>query len=205
LDNLYNSTTSESDGAALAELLPTGSGSKKAAAQSLECYHFLVDHTSRQYVDKRKCRLHPLPLLTCEGNGNGGGDFTGSDPNIGAWARHIISVERKPPAGFSALKFNPKEEGEVDSDGEDDDDSEDEGVGSSDDSESESDTEPPEHKEPAAKRVKKDPEPVEVLGEALSRTSGASAAPGPSVSPSSWRDLKQAKVSKKAAAGAGRG
>jgi hypothetical protein len=39
--------------------------------------------------------LHPLPLLTAEGNGRGGGDFRGDDPQnlVGSWARDLISVE----------------------------------------------------------------------------------------------------------------
>ena len=37
-------------------------------------YRFIVNHTKRQYVDRDKSTvLHPLPLLTAEGNGRGGG------------------------------------------------------------------------------------------------------------------------------------
>jgi hypothetical protein len=37
--------------------------------------------------------MHPLPLLTAEGNGRGGGDIEDAPPVIGSWARDVISVE----------------------------------------------------------------------------------------------------------------
>ena len=63
-------------------------------------YNFIVNHTKKEYVDKRKVpdkdgwQIHPLPLLTCEGNGQGGGDFRGDSKLVGKWARDIISVEK---------------------------------------------------------------------------------------------------------------
>lgn len=45
-------------------------------------------------------KIHPLPLLTCEGNGRGGGDFRGDDDNVGAWARDRLSLEKEIPEGF---------------------------------------------------------------------------------------------------------
>lgn len=66
-----------------------------------EYYRYVVNHTKKQYVDKETVpsnggwAIHPLPLLTCEGNGRGGGDYRGEDTNeiIGSWARDVISVE----------------------------------------------------------------------------------------------------------------
>ena len=60
------------------------------------------------FVDKNKVpeiqgwdgtKIHPLPLLTSEGNGMGGGDFRGDDENeiVGSWARDVISVEKDSP------------------------------------------------------------------------------------------------------------
>jgi hypothetical protein len=94
-------------------------------------YPFIVNHTKKQYVDKRTMikfgenedwQIHPLPLLTCEGNGRGGGDYHpymktiealhGKSyevnlPNdgklIGSWARDVISVE-KSLNGFENFK-----------------------------------------------------------------------------------------------------
>jgi hypothetical protein len=86
-------------------------------ANSAREYPFLVNHTKRQFVDKRKVpkghdglQIHPLPLLTCEGNGRGGGDFHGESPLIGSWARDIISAEKTAPADFTELAFDLRED-----------------------------------------------------------------------------------------------
>ena len=72
-----------------------------------EEYQFVVNHTKKQFVDKNNIpeivgwegtKIHPLPLLTCEGNGRGGGDFRGDEKGIvGSWARDVISVEKDSP------------------------------------------------------------------------------------------------------------
>jgi len=77
---------------------------------------YLVNHDKKQFVDKTKVpkdkdgwRIHPLPLLTCEGNGRGGGDFRGDSELVGSWARDIISVESKKadiPKGYTELIFD---------------------------------------------------------------------------------------------------
>ena len=75
-------------------------------------YRYIVNHNKKQFVDKTKVpkqenfALHPLPLLTCEGNGRGGGDYRGESPLIGSWARDIISVEEVAPEGFEELVFD---------------------------------------------------------------------------------------------------
>lgn len=75
-------------------------------------YRYLVNHTKKQYVDKMTvpdndgCRIHPLPLLTCEGNGQGGGDFRGESDLIGSWARDVISVEKTIPEGYEFIVFD---------------------------------------------------------------------------------------------------
>lgn len=56
-------------------------------------YRFVVNHTKKQYADKSKWKMHPLPLLTAEGNGRGGGDIEDAPPVVGSWARDVISVE----------------------------------------------------------------------------------------------------------------
>ncbi len=84
-------------------------------------YRFILNHTKKMYVDKKdvpRCdwdktfRIHPLPLLTCEGNGRGGGDYHGEEEIVGSWARDIISMEREIPkayAGYTKLIFKLKE------------------------------------------------------------------------------------------------
>ena len=46
-------------------------------------------------VDVNGYRVHPLPLLTAEGNGRGGGDYWGSNQRfVGTWARDFIEPIR---------------------------------------------------------------------------------------------------------------
>jgi hypothetical protein len=77
-------------------------------------YPYIVNHTKKQFVDKDKVsanragyKIHPLPLLTCEGNGRGGGDYRPEDhPLIGIWARDVISVEKEKPDGYVEIAFD---------------------------------------------------------------------------------------------------
>jgi hypothetical protein len=85
---------------------------------------FIVNHDKKLFVDTTKVpvsdtwtnpdnpndtwtyKIHPLPLLTCEGNGRGGGDFGGDNQVVGTWARDLISVEPVEPKGYIELHFN---------------------------------------------------------------------------------------------------
>lgn len=67
---------------------------------------YVVNHTKRQYIvipPEGAWAIHPLPLLTAEGNGRGGGDFHGNDTFVGTWARDLISVTGIIPADFALL------------------------------------------------------------------------------------------------------
>jgi hypothetical protein len=83
-------------------------------------YRFIFNHDTKEFVDKSKCTvsevytdpkgneypytIHPLPLLTCEGNGRGGGDFRDeSNTFVGKWSRNRISVGNKILKGFSEI------------------------------------------------------------------------------------------------------
>lgn len=76
---------------------------------------FVINHTKKQFINKINVinnngwRVHPLPLMTCEGNGRGGGDYLGEDEIVGTWARDLISVSDKVPDGFTELKFTCEE------------------------------------------------------------------------------------------------
>jgi hypothetical protein len=76
--------------------------------KSAAMYPYIVNHTKRQYVDKRQLisSLHPLPLLTVEGNGRGGGDLHHAPPIVGSWARDVISVEQSVDEGFEQIAFD---------------------------------------------------------------------------------------------------
>ena len=72
--------------------------------KNTEKYRFIINHTKRQFVDKNSIkedkdgyRIHPLPFLTVEGNGRGGGDYFGRCELVGTWARDVISVEEFAP------------------------------------------------------------------------------------------------------------
>jgi hypothetical protein len=93
---------------------------------STDDYPYIVNHTKKLFVDKNNVpeivgwegtKIHPLPLLTSEGNGQGGGDFRGKDENeiVGSWARDVISVEKDSPKlttgtmDYTELIFDLKE------------------------------------------------------------------------------------------------
>lgn len=63
-------------------------------------YPYIVNHTKKEYVVK-KGMIHPLPLLTAEGNGRGGGDYKGQDEElVGIWARDVLSMENEVPVDY---------------------------------------------------------------------------------------------------------
>ena len=80
---------------------------------------YLCNHTLKQFVDCDEyflrsktdedeygvwC-LHPLPLLTCVGNGQGGGDYYSKIGMelVGTWCWNSISVEDEVPEGFTKV------------------------------------------------------------------------------------------------------
>lgn len=94
--------------------------SPELIAYEKDC-QFIINHTKKLFVDTTKVpqitakwaegedyRIHPLPLLTSNGNGQGGGDFRGEDPNnlVGSWARHLVSVDDTAPVGYKEIEFN---------------------------------------------------------------------------------------------------
>jgi len=90
---------------------------KPIAMVSTKESRFIINHTKGLYVDKNKVpkdkshwglQLHPLPLLTCEGNLRGGGSFSGAKGAefVGTWARDLISVSSKKPIGFKEITPN---------------------------------------------------------------------------------------------------
>ena len=76
----------------------------------VESGRYIVNHTVREFVDKdivpkdsQGWKVHPLPLLTCEGNGRGGGDYNRNNRYIGDWARDEISIEKEEPKDFDEI------------------------------------------------------------------------------------------------------
>lgn len=82
---------------------------------------YICNWDKQQFVDTEKVSpvtyegtdteffIHPLSLLTADGNGLGGGDFRGDNPHVGAWAGDRISVETEIPNGLNELVPHFKE------------------------------------------------------------------------------------------------
>ena len=81
-------------------------------------YHYLVNWDKKEFVDKTKCnpmtanwntnnmKIHPLPLLTADGNGRGGGDYHGNAHSmdyVGTWAKDRISLMKEIPEDFTEI------------------------------------------------------------------------------------------------------
>ena len=92
------------------ELIP-----KPLTAKQQKEFQFIVNHTKKEFVDKKKVpsvdgwQIHPLSLLTSSGNGRGGGDFRGDNDFVGTWAADVISVEKEIPTDFKEIVPNFKE------------------------------------------------------------------------------------------------
>ncbi len=81
---------------------------------------YLVNYNKNEFINKSKTpkdsegwQIHPLPLLTCEGNLRGGGDFRGNEKElVGRWSRDRIGVVSKKgdiPKGFKEIVFDLSE------------------------------------------------------------------------------------------------
>lgn len=107
--NYFDLCTEGVDGEHVGQKLIPKPLTKKEAKE----FQFIVNHTKKEFVDKAKVpsidgwQIHPLSLLTAQGNGRGGGDFR-NDKNkfVGRWATDIISVEKEVPKGYKEIKPN---------------------------------------------------------------------------------------------------
>lgn len=80
-------------------------------------YPFLVNHTKKTYTTRDLPNIdgwviHPLPLLTCDGNGRGMGDYRRSYDKkaVGSWAKDKIQVMEIPPEDYKEEFFYFKED-----------------------------------------------------------------------------------------------
>ena len=102
---------------ALSDAGPEAGKRQTPPAVDMSEYRYVVNHTQKVYVDKNTTdaddsgyNIHPLPLLTAEGNGRGGGDFRGTgEQDVGSWARDVISMEREPPADYEFVSYEFRE------------------------------------------------------------------------------------------------
>ena len=77
---------------------------------------YLCNKSKMEYVDLyrdglRQNAIHPLPLLTAEGNtGQNGGDYYGRNMKmVGSWARDLIFCTAELPEGYKEIRPNFKE------------------------------------------------------------------------------------------------
>lgn len=88
-------------------------------------YRYIINLDTKEFVDTRKVpltdvwkdkagkewpiQIHPLSILTCEGNGRGGGDFHKENPLVGKWARARVTASNLLPKaheGYKEIAFN---------------------------------------------------------------------------------------------------
>ena len=88
-------------------------------------YRYVINSDTKEFVDTKKIpltdvyedkngkewpfQIHPLPILTCEGNGRGGGDLHKESPLVGIWARARVTVSNLLPKaheGYKEIEFN---------------------------------------------------------------------------------------------------
>lgn len=71
---------------------------------------YIFNYDTKQYVDLEKVEgdIHPLPILTCSGNGRGSGDYHGTDMDkVGIWAYGHIGVgDELPDNKYNELIVN---------------------------------------------------------------------------------------------------
>ena len=74
---------------------------------------FVLNHDKKQYYKRPKHDdennvINPLPLLTCEGNGRGGGDYEGTHMElVGTWSRDSIEYLNELPDGCYYTEIHP--------------------------------------------------------------------------------------------------
>lgn len=80
---------------------------------SNEHFRYIINHSTKEYIDTRRTEtkdgwdIHPLSLLTCIGNGRGGGDYRGfNEDELGLWAGDIISCENEISNYSDYTEFN---------------------------------------------------------------------------------------------------
>lgn len=67
---------------------------------------YVVNHTKKEFLDTEGQRaeefsIHPFPLLICNGNGRGGGDYCGTCPTyVGAWCGDLVTTSDTVPEDY---------------------------------------------------------------------------------------------------------
>ena len=87
-------------------------GKKWNPYETIPYYKYLVNYSKKQYCivpefddSTDEYQVHPLPLLTCSGNGRGCGDYGLDDERVGIWAYDRIGLtnDEDEVAGFKKI------------------------------------------------------------------------------------------------------
>lgn len=76
---------------------------------------FLINYDRKMWISLDECvsskdRINPISILTCIGNGRGGGDYHGSFMKyVGNWAWDRIGIVSNVPSDFTELKIKFEE------------------------------------------------------------------------------------------------
>lgn len=97
---------------------------KPPAAVPPKEFKYLVNHTKKEFCDKTKAskvgwsenlRIHPLPLLTADGNNRGGGDYRPNNEKdealVGSWKGDVVTLDKEMPKGFNEIDISIFKEG----------------------------------------------------------------------------------------------
>ena len=75
---------------------------------------YLINYDKKEFVDTTKGRandygwvIHPLPLLTANSNGRGGGDYDDENDYIGTWYADVIRAADKLPTDIELTEIIP--------------------------------------------------------------------------------------------------
>lgn len=77
--------------------------------KKFETYNYIINFTKKMFVlipkkKENELTIHPLPLLCCDGNGRGGGDYYGTNMKlVGSWAYDEIGIGNEVPQDFTEL------------------------------------------------------------------------------------------------------
>ena len=90
-DFIYKNPNSECKSALYKELI------NAIPKFNIPYYRYLVNYSKKEYCvmpkhNSSKLIVNPLPILTCDGNGRGGGDYRIEDERIGSWAFDRIGL-----------------------------------------------------------------------------------------------------------------
>lgn len=87
-------------------------------AETGKHYRYIINEDKKLFIDTNRLVpdqdgfiIHPLPLLICEGNGEGLGDYHGTcEDKVGTWARDVVvTSDNRPDKTYKEVLYKFKE------------------------------------------------------------------------------------------------